>query len=213
MGNDSHYGFSYYEGSFCNYGGYGGYTGKIMKLSRFLVFRKALSMIRKHKKGGDALDIGCAYGYLADFLSRKGFPAMGCDISDYALGVASSMFPGIETFHADIDNGAVLPREKYDLITAFEILEHCRNLDKIAKKVNYSLRPGGLFLISVPDSDLVPPDEQGDDTHVSFLNTQEWINLFSKNGFRCIDRVFYPKFLKKIKPYWGTNLILFQKDK
>ena len=211
MGNDSHYGFSYYEGNFCNYGAYGGYMGKLMGLSRMLVFRKSISMIRKHKIRGKALDIGCAYGYLANYLSRKGFDASGCDISEYALGIASNMFPHIPTFRGDIDNGFSLPKDEYDLITAFEVLEHCWNLDQIAKKVRNSLRPGGLFLISVPDSDLVPPEEQGDDTHISFLNTREWIDVFSHNGLECIDRAFYPGPLKKIKPYWGTNLILFRK--
>jgi len=208
---DSHYDFSYYEGNFCNYGTYGGYTGKIMELSRFFVFRKSLSMIRKHKKGGKALDIGCAYGYLADFLSRKGFSVSGCDISDYALGVASRMFPHIDTFRGDIDNGVELPEQGFDLITAFEVLEHCRNLDEIAVKVRNSLKPGGLFLISVPDSDVVPPEEQGDDSHISFLNEQEWVDVFSRNGLECVDKTFFPRFLKKIKPYWGTNLILFRK--
>ena len=183
-----------------------------MRMSRFLVFRKAVSMIKKHKKNGKALDIGCAYGFLADYLTQKGFPAMGCDISEYALNIASKMFPNIETFKADIDNGTILPKEEYDLITAFEILEHCKNFEEISAKVSDALISGGLFLISVPDSDIVPPEEQGDDTHVSFLNEQEWIETFSKNGMRCIEKSFYPWFLKKLKPYWGTNLILFQKD-
>ena len=68
-----------------------------------------------------------------------------------------------------------------------------------------------LELDSVPDSDVVPPEEQGDATHVSFLNVGEWVDLFSRNGLECIDNVFYPKPLKRIKPYWGTNLILFRK--
>jgi predicted TPR repeat methyltransferase len=207
----SHYDFSYYEGKSCNYGFYGGYTSRIMQLSRFLVFRKALSMIRKHKRTGNALDVGCAYGYLADFLGRKGFSVTGCDISEYALDVASGMFPHLKTFQADIDNGVVLPEAEFDLVTAFEVLEHCRNLDTIAVKVAGSLRAGGLFLISVPDSEMVAPEDQGDPTHVSFLTADEWVSTFSRNGLECVDKTFFPGFLKRIKPYWGTNLILFRK--
>lgn len=212
MNNCSSYDLSYYEGKFCNYGTYGGYTGKIMALGRFFVFRKSLSMIKKHKKNGNVLDIGCAYGYLANYMNRHGFHASGCDISEYALDVASRMFPNINTFHGDLDNGMKLPEKEYDVITAFEVLEHCKNLDKIASKIAESLKSEGLFLISVPDSDIIPPEEQGDDTHVSFLNTQEWINLFSERGLKCVNSVFYPGILKRIKPYWGTNLILFQKQ-
>lgn len=212
MGNDSVYGFSYYEGETCNYGAYGGYASKRMRLNRFFVFKKSLSMIRKHKRRGKALDMGCAYGYLADYLSKRGFPAEGCDISEYALGIASKLFPHISTFQADVDNGATLPENEFDLITSFEMLEHCKNLDKIAENVTKSLKSGGLFLISVPDSDIVPPEKQGDDTHLSFLNVQEWIDVFTKNGIKCVESKFYPWFLRKIKPYWGTNLILFQKQ-
>jgi SAM-dependent methyltransferase len=212
MGDNCIYDFSYYEGQFCNYGAYGGYTGKIMRLSRFLVFRKSLSMIRKYKISGKALDIGCAYGYLADYLSRHGFSSTGCDISEYALQVASGMFPHVKTFRADIDNGFSLPEEEFDVITAFEVLEHCRNLDNIAEKVARSLRPGGVFLISVPDSDMVPPEKQGDETHVSFLNTRGWVDVFSRHGMECVEKTYYPVLFRKIRPYWGTNLILFRKQ-
>jgi 2-polyprenyl-3-methyl-5-hydroxy-6-metoxy-1,4-benzoquinol methylase len=211
MANDSQYGFSYYEGKVCNYGSYGGYTGRLLRLGRFLVFRKSMSMIRKYKKKGKALDIGCAYGYLTNYLNKHGFSTTGCDISEYALDIASRLFPDISTFKADIDNGVELEENNYDLITAFEVLEHCRNLDQIADKIEDSLKSEGLLLISVPDSELVPPEEQGDDTHVSFLSRDEWIDVFTKNSMECVNDVFYPGFLKKLKPYWGTNLILFRK--
>jgi 2-polyprenyl-3-methyl-5-hydroxy-6-metoxy-1,4-benzoquinol methylase len=205
------YDFSYYEGKSCNYGVYGGYSSRRMKLARFFVYQKAISMIKKRKADGQSLDIGCAYGYLANFMSRHGFSASGCDISEYALGVASHMFPHVKTFRVDVDNGAVLPKDSYDLITAFEVLEHCRNLDVIAGKVHEALRPGGLFLISVPDSEMVPPEKQGDRTHVSFLNAGQWAETFSRAGLECVENSYFPFFLKRVKPYWGTNLILFRK--
>ncbi len=211
MVDSSHYGLPYYEGKTCNYGSYGGYASKRMGLTRFAVFRKSYQMIRKYKKRGKALDIGCAYGYLANFLSIRGFETEGCDISDFALGMANKMFPHIRTFQADMDNGVVLPLEKYDLITSFEMLEHCKNVDRIARNVSSSLKSGGLFLISVPDSDIVPPENQGDDSHVTFLNTSGWIDMFSKHGLECVESTFFPKILLRIKPYWGTNLILFRK--
>lgn len=210
--NQTLYDFNYYEGDGSNYKIAGGYRSIRMKISRFLVSRKAYSIISKYKSNGTSLDIGCAYGFFADFLSKKGFQAHGCDISDFAISVAKKEFPHVKAFRLDIDKEHIPGNETYDIITAFDVMEHCKNHDFISSNINKSLKRGGLFLIGVPDSDVVPPEKQGDSTHVTFLNIGQWIDIFESKGLNLLYKTFFPRPIRRIKPYWGTNLILFQKQ-
>jgi SAM-dependent methyltransferase len=71
----------------------------------------------------NALDVGCATGFLVEVLRERGIDAEGCDVSPFAIDHAAPGAVG----HVRVANlFAGLPWEdgRFELVTALEILEH-----------------------------------------------------------------------------------------
>lgn len=98
------------------------------------------------------LDIGCGAGYGTAELAQHAQSATGIDISGDAIVYASE--------HYRIPNAAFLaasataipfPAASFDLITAFEVIEHLENWHELLIEARRLLRPDGTFLVSTPN--------------------------------------------------------------
>lgn len=152
-------------------------------------FYKKIIDIKKVRKAGRLLDVGCAYGTLIGQANKQGFSAEGIDISDFAVKQCQKNNLRARTGVI----GDVRKKNYYDVITAFEVLEHERDpLDalKIAIKL---LKQDGLLVISVPDSASLSSKIMGKywfgfqhKEHL-FHFTKETLNLIlKKSGFSNI---------------------------
>ena len=70
-----------------------------------------------------SLDIGCATGFVVEALRELGLDARGFDVSPYAIEHAA---PGARGHirEGDLRQGLRVPDRAFDLVTAFETLEH-----------------------------------------------------------------------------------------
>jgi SAM-dependent methyltransferase len=211
MAGDAKYGYGYYEGDESNYGILGGYTSLPMRFCRFFVYRKAMSILRKQKREGRLLDVGCAYGFWADFSRKKGFGSSGCDVSGFAVSAARERFPHTDFLQADIENPLDFPSSHFDVVTAFDVLEHCKDIGSVLSELKRMLNDGGVLLVSVPDSDLFPKERDRDGTHIWHVNFEGWKGVFEKNGFVVAGSWVFPSLLKNIKPAWCVRFILLRK--
>jgi len=110
------------------------------------------SLVEKEqrRKGPLAIfDAGCGTGRLCEVLAAFG-TVTGCDRSDLAVGFCGQR--GLRHIvHADL-NTEDLGRERYDVITAMEVLEH-RDINNdllVLNKLRNALHPGGLLVLQVP---------------------------------------------------------------
>jgi SAM-dependent methyltransferase len=96
---------------------------------------------------GRALDIGAAAGGNTRVLGAHGWEALAIDYSEAAVEIARAR--GINAMQADATD---LPVESadYNLVTAFDVLEHIDQDYLAAAEIARVLRPGGTALISVP---------------------------------------------------------------
>lgn len=111
-------------------------------------FRQKIINIKKLRKNGRLLDVGCAYGTLIKEANNQGFIAEGIDISSYAVKQCHK-------FNLKATTGVVTDVKKnnyYDVITAFEVVEHERDPLLTIKTARQLLKPNGLLVISVPNS-------------------------------------------------------------
>ncbi|MFH0738738.1 MAG: methyltransferase domain-containing protein [Candidatus Omnitrophota bacterium] len=154
-----------------------------------------------------SVDIGCAKGYLVDFLYKSGIDAWGLDISSYAVSQAT---PEIKQrlFVVDAEDEALpFPEDYADLITILEVLEHLHSFKLIAAEIKRILQKGGYLLISTP----TPWGRfvKIDPTHVSVKPPGYWRRLFAKEGFipaeRKIWEVLKKTFLKEFKEAMPGN--------
>ena len=101
-----------------------------------------------HGKGKAALDVGCAHGYTVELLSHFGYDAYGCDISrlylgSYARKIARNLV---------LCDASKLPffERSFDIITAFELLEHLGNQYKFLTSCHDCLKPKGVLVLQTP---------------------------------------------------------------
>ena len=200
----------YYEGDSSNYGCYGGYRGKFLGFARFIINGKAMRLIKKYKKNGRLLELGCAYGYFINKAKNNGFDATGCDISQFAIDEGKKMFPDIDISQSDISK-LKFKDKTFDIVATFETLEHCKNLEDVLEEMNRVIKDDGLLLVSIPDTQVLPVEKDVDPTHIWHLSLEEWVKRISKSGFKLIKSLTYPPLMIKIKPIGCTRFILFEK--
>tara|TARA_R110001583_G_scaffold178083_2_gene333786 strand:+ start:11481 stop:12413 length:933 start_codon:yes stop_codon:yes gene_type:complete len=110
-------------------------------------FRRAIKDIERYRCKR-VLDFGCGSG---EFLSRLqehvDVDAYGFDFNP--VGSNAAREKGYQLIH-EFD-AANLPGAPFDAITMFQVLEHLSSPFETLEKLKSLLRPGGLFIVSVPD--------------------------------------------------------------
>jgi len=102
----------------------------------------------KYVRGKSVLDWGCGTGYGSLMLAGIADKVTAVDISDETIEYAKNTFSADNLVFANISE---LPDQKFDVITAFQVIEHVRDGKKLIKEMRTFLNPYGCLLISTPD--------------------------------------------------------------
>jgi len=101
------------------------------------------------KRTGSVLDIGCGTGRFLEFAQTHGWQIAGLEL---CAGV------GRETasrLRAQVYLGSVfdveLPKEKFDLVTMFDCIEHLEDPLRALTICHRTLKPGGVLAITTPN--------------------------------------------------------------
>lgn len=153
-------------------------------------------LIKKEIHSGRLLDIGCAEGMLLKWAEKRGYQAVGMDISQFAIKKLASKPWGKNLVVGDICS---LPFTKnyFDVVTCFDVLEHLPSPEIGISEMCRILKNDGLLFISVPNTSSQGKKWKGNDwfgyrdsTHVSLLSSERWAELLSTSGM-AIDSCFY----------------------
>lgn len=100
------------------------------------------------------LDLGCGTGYGAAELSRTARSVLGLDIAPEATAYAQQRFPlpNVRFITAPAQT-VPQPDAAFDLITAFEVIEHVSDWKTLLTETHRLLSPEGIALISTPNKD------------------------------------------------------------
>lgn len=153
--------------------------------------RDRLKEVLSHKKDGTLLDVGFGNGNLL-LLASPHFDVYGIDISKDAFDELDNVFKGKLTV-GNISE-ADLKEECYDVITAFNVLEHMEDPGASLKKIFRSLKIDGLLIGSVPNNSCLIGRASAfigkycfDRSHVSLFEPGKWLDIFKKADFRDIS--------------------------
>ncbi|MES9997835.1 MAG: glycosyltransferase [Candidatus Thiodiazotropha lotti] len=156
-------------------------------------------LVKRIPKGSRVLELGCATGYMSEFLRRE----LGC----YVVGVEydRSMAQKAKQHCDQVIVGDVqkdnwlksLGDEPFDIITCADILEHLRDPISLLKKLPKYLKESGRLLASLPNGahaalrlELLEGrfsyEDTGllDRTHLHLFNYHSLRELFVRSGFR-----------------------------
>ncbi len=98
--------------------------------------------------GGRLLDVGCGSGAFLDVMKQLGWETHGVEISPEAAATARRK--GHHIVGTTIDDELGEP-QSYDLVYMWHTLEHTYSPRRALAHVHRVLRPGGRFLVSVPN--------------------------------------------------------------
>ncbi|WP_311774195.1 class I SAM-dependent methyltransferase [Nostoc sp. UCD121] len=156
--------------------------------------RKMLNLIGDNQR---VVDFGCATGYFAQLLNKKGCIVTGVDINPDAAKVAGHYCKDVIV--ADLDFVSVteiLPSQEFDVAVFGDVLEHLRNPWKILQETKQILKKDGYVVASIPNiahgairlsllQGKFEYTELGilDNTHLRFFTRKTVEELFERPGY------------------------------
>lgn len=100
-------------------------------------------------QGKRVLDLGCAGGFMAEAIARRGADVTGIDPASVAIEAARAHAAqeGLEITY-DVGVGESLPYEDgaFDAVVCVDVLEHVSDLARVLDEVKRVLKPGAPFL-------------------------------------------------------------------
>ena len=99
--------------------------------------------------GAKLLDVGCGVGRFGHGAHARGWDVTGIDVSALAIATGRDFAPfplRVATLDQLIDQG-----EQFDVLTAFEVLEHLKSPLQFFSSAKKLLRPGGQMFYTVPN--------------------------------------------------------------
>jgi 2-polyprenyl-3-methyl-5-hydroxy-6-metoxy-1,4-benzoquinol methylase len=111
--------------------------------------RWRLELIRRFRRSGRLLEVGCARG---DFLrvARDSFDVYGVEPNPELADFASLVAP----VHGDVAETA--PWWDFDVVASFHVIEHVDSPRRFIGAIRDRLRPGGLAVIETPNIQSLP---------------------------------------------------------
>ncbi len=105
--------------------------------------------INGHLKGRDILDVGSGYAYYSEWLATN-----NSNLRVIALDQLDLMScKGVEFVKADLEQPIPFPRDYFDTILVFDVIEHIVHEESLLDELHRICRPSGVIIGSVPHSD------------------------------------------------------------
>lgn len=125
-------------------------------LPTFYRLRKAYSFAKKFVKRKTVLDIGCSHGYGTPLLAERAKFVTGLDKDRRAISQAKKENQTSNVTFLNEDVFRFEPNFQYEVIIAFQVLEHLKEPDLFLKKSKSWLKKRGFFLVSVVNKEVDP---------------------------------------------------------
>lgn len=157
---------------------------------RRIAVRSILKELRRLKKNGRILDVGCATGFLLDEAKKGGWEVLGVELSKWASGYGRDKF-GIEVFQGNLKD-ASFPEKFFDAVILKDTIEHLYDPKDALLEIRRTLKPDGILCLNTPDIDslmsrLLRARWWGiKQEHLYYFNKNTIFKLLEVTGFKPI---------------------------
>ena len=197
-----------------------GTSGILYRISRKIMLRKKLSLIRKVTglNSGTLLDIGSGSGHFLSGMKNAGWDTLGIEINDKARSRSAAKF-GLEIIKPEMTSS--LEQESFDCITLWHVLEHFQDPDSYIREIRRLLKPGGICIAAMPNCQSYDAIHYGPywaaydvPRHLWHFNSETFARFSLKAGLKMIELhtlpldVFYISILSE--KYKATSMYFVQ---
>ena len=197
---NSIYSSNYYENGDVGYHGYIKTFNKYEAVFR-QIFAKRSRDLRKYAKGNRILEIGCAYGFLLDYLRSDGWDVKGTEVSSLSGNYAKEILELDVRVCSLTDAGYA--SKSFDVVMLLDVLEHMHSPYRTLAEIRRILSPDGMLVVQCPyelyhweeileavirgrKSGSIEPDAVP--AHLYFFQPSTLEALLRKAGYRIIAR-------------------------
>lgn len=159
-------------------------------------FQQKINQIEaKTTNRGRLLDVGCGWGFLLAEAQKRGWAALGIDVSRSALAFCRRQ--GLAVKQGSLLS-AKLPASSFAVVASLQTIEHETNPLTHLKQIYRLLKPGGWLVLTTPNYD----------SWTRILMANNWF------GYRHLEHLYFftPPVLKKMLVKAGFQRIDIKRD-
>ncbi len=133
--------------------------------------------------GRDVLDLGSGEGFGAEILAQAARSVHGIDLDPVTVEHARLRYSA-EGLTFDVGDATALEEslsDRFDVVVAFEVLEHVENQAALLDGVKRVLRPGGVLVISTPNRLLYEAEGGANAFHLHELSDIEFTDTLKRH--------------------------------
>jgi len=160
---------------------------------RLETFADSLELVRRYRRSGRLLDVGCHVGTFLTLAEAAGFEVAGVEPSRWGSEIARGRIAG--PVHCGAVEDAPLPEGGYDVITLWDVIEHLPDPALDIRAIHAALRPGGVFAVSTMDVDSLFARVAGRrwpwymQMHLVYFSRQTLCEMLRREGFQICEVV------------------------
>ena len=141
------------------------------------------------------LEIGCGTGFVLSGLAatNPGLKLAGSEISSAGLAYASQRIPDADFFQMDARSIPFV--NEFDVVGAFDVLEHIEADEAVLNQMWQAVRPGGGIILTVPQHDFLWSQTDESACHVRRYDAQSLVNKIVDSGFIVERKTSFVSFL------------------
>ncbi len=116
----------------------------------FSASKEKARYVKKYKREGSILDVGCAEGFFLNHMKKQGWDVTGVDFSEQAISYGKKHL-GLDLYIGEV---AMLERKikkKFDVVTLWATLEHVYDPLETIEAAKKLLTEDGILIFAVPN--------------------------------------------------------------
>ncbi|MCQ4152869.1 MAG: class I SAM-dependent methyltransferase [Archaeoglobi archaeon] len=187
----------------------------VEKLAKIYIkdFSRLFKKFKISNKNLKILDVGAGFGFCVYALNKMGYDALGIDINPQMVDVAKKLGIKVELIEDTISWLFNNP-EKFDVIIAFDVLEHVPVIDEyeFCRAIYHSLKKPGVLIAQVPNANasFACRFRYNDFTHCNSFTEHSIYFLLKNAGFEEIEvEEIKPELRLRPRPFLAFILLKF----